>query len=114
MKKFLNEYDLLGFLFVCLLTSAFVLVPEVASAQTAGQGLLSDITNMLQGSIGTVVGLGVSLFGLWVWLAQQSSWGLLIVIAGAAITAFPGLYKGMTDGFKAAFSGSGAQGRSPN
>jgi hypothetical protein len=103
---------LMGFLFL-------VIAPDVANAQNLGRGggaggsLLTDVQNILVGQLGTVIGLGISLFGLWVWLAQQSSWGLLIVIAGAAITAFPGLYKGLTQGFKAAFGtvGTGASAR---
>lgn len=106
-KTFLNV------MLAVVVTVTLATAPEMAHASSgAGQSLLQDITGLLTGSMGTVIGLGISLFGLWVWLAQQSSWGLLIVIAGAAITAFPGLYKGMTQGFKAAFAGSGAQGTS--
>lgn len=116
MKIVLTGKSFFTLAFTLFATAIFTLAPDMAHAagSTAGQSLLQDITGLLTGSMGTVVGLGISLFGLWVWLAQQSSWGLLIVIAGAAITAFPGLYKGMTDGFKAAFAGSGAQGTSPN
>lgn len=112
MKKLFSEKSLLTLAFAVFATAIFALVPDMAHA-TAGQSLLTDIQNILTGQLGTVVGLGISLFGLWVWLAQQSSWGLLIVIAGAAITAFPGLYKGMTDGFKAAFGtvGTGTSAR---
>lgn len=113
MNSFFSEKKFLTVAFALFAAAIFSLAPEVAHA-TAGQSLLADVTGLLTGSMGTVVGLGISLFGLWVWLAQQSSWGLLIVIAGAAITAFPGLYKGMTDGFKAAFAGSGARGTSAN
>jgi len=111
MKKLLVEKNILTVAFVLFAAALFAMVPDVAHAQNAGSSLLTDVTNLLTGSLGTVVGLGISLFGLWVWLAQQSSWGILILIAGAAITAFPGLYKGMTDGFKSAFSSSGAQGK---
>lgn len=114
MNSSVIQKNFLTALFVLAATAVFALAPDVAHANGAGQSLLADITGLLTGSMGTVVGLGISLFGLWVWLAQQSSWGLLIVIAGAAITAFPGLYKGMTDGFKAAFAGSGARGTSAN
>lgn len=111
MKKLLVEKNILTVAFVLFAAALFTMVPEMAHANTAGSSLLTDVTNLLTGSLGTVVGLGISLFGLWVWLAQQSSWGILILIAGAAITAFPGLYKGMTEGFQAAFSGSGATGK---
>lgn len=101
------------YIFLSIIALSLFIIPEVAFAQntTAGGSLLTDVQNLLTGSLGTVVGLGISLFGLWVWLAQQSSWGILILIAGAAITAFPGLYKGLTDGFKSAFGTVGANDR---
>lgn len=102
MKLYFSKKNILTTAFTLFALAIFSFAPEVAHA-SAGQGLLTDVQNLLTGHLGTVVGLGISLFGLWVWLAQQSSWGLLIVIAGAAITAFPGLYKGMTQGFKSAF-----------
>lgn len=100
------------YLFLFVIGFTLLITPEFAFAAntTAGGGLLADVQALLQGSLGTVVGLGISLFGLWVWLAQQSSWGILILIAGAAITAFPGLYAGLTESFKSAFSSSGANG----
>ncbi len=109
MKKLLVEKNILTVAFVLFAAALFTMVPEMAHA--AGESLLTDVQNLLTGSLGTVVGLGISLFGLWVWLAQQSSWGILILIAGAAITAFPGLYKGMTDGFKSAFGTVGTGGQ---
>lgn len=81
----------------------FALVPTLAYA-SAGAGLQTDVSAMLEGHIGTALGLGVSLFGMWLWLAQQSAWGLGVVISGAAVTAFPSLYAGLADGFRAAFS----------
>ena len=82
--------------------------PALAAANNTGSGLLSDIEGLIAGKLGTVLGLGVSLFGLWVWLAQQSSWGLLILIAGAALTAFPGLYGSLASAFENAFESTGA------
>jgi len=99
------------YIFLSILALSFLIAPDIAFAE-AGGSLLTDVQNLLTGSVGTVVGLGVSLFGLWVWLAQQSSWGILILIAGAAVTAFPGLYKGLAEGFENAFATSGAKGTS--
>jgi hypothetical protein len=117
MKKLMTEKSFLTVAFVLFAAALITLVPDMAhaagtSGSNAGQGVLDSITGLLTGSMGTVVGLGISLFGLWIWLAQQSSWGLLVLIAGAAITAFPGLYKSMTDSFKSAFSAAGANGTS--
>ena len=107
---FLKSKSVTSWLFVLVAVFAIALMPEAALAQgsNVGNSLLNDIQGLIGGRLGTVVGLGISLFGLWVWLAQQSSWGLLIVIAGAALTAFPGLYGSLTDAFKSAFSSSGA------
>lgn len=103
------------FLIFALLVAVSLVLPDVAHAQFGGSGgtnvgssLLTDIQGLIAGRLGTVIGLGISLFGLWMWLAQQSSWGLLIVIAGAALTAFPGLYGSLAGAFRSAFSGTGA------
>jgi hypothetical protein len=113
MKMLLNSKVILNLALFAFTLVIIGILPDVAIAQTssgggAGGSLKTDVVGILTGNLGTVVGLGVSLFGLWVWLAQQSSWGLLIVIAGAAVTAFPGLYSGMAQGFAAAFGSSGA------
>jgi len=108
MKKF----SLLGLL--CLLSVTILPLDAWAqfggSAGNVGSGLLSDVQQLISGRLGTVIGLGISLFGLWMWLAQQSSWGLLIVVAGAALTAFPGLYGSLAGSFRSAFSSTGAGG----
>ena len=94
-----------------LLAVVALVLPDMAFASTnAGSGLFSDIQSAITGNLGTVIGLGISLFGLWMWLMQQNSWGLAVLIFGAAITAFPGLYSGMATGFRNAFSESGAGG----
>lgn len=100
-----------SFIFYALslaLVAVFALVPDVAMAQDTGAGLLDDIQNLFGSNLGTVIGLGISLFGLWMWLVQQSSWGLIILIFGAALTAFPGIFGSMQSAFKGAFSGVGA------
>ncbi|MBI1364305.1 MAG: hypothetical protein GC134_10000 [Proteobacteria bacterium] len=107
----MSEKNLLTVAFALFAAVLFTLAPDMAHAAgntTAGQGVLTSIEGLLTGSVGTVVGLGISLFGLWIWLAQQSSWGLLVVIGGAAITAFPGLYGSLAGSFKNAFQGAGA------
>lgn len=82
-----------------------MLTPELALAQadSVGEGLFNDIQTLIRGNLGVLAGLLISLFGLWMWLVQQSSWGLLIVIAGAALTAFPGIYSGISQGISNAF-----------
>ena len=80
-------------------------VPDVMAQQSSNVGstFLDDVTGIISGNLGTLLGLGISLFGLWMWLVQQSSWGLIILIAGAALTAFPGIYGSISSGFQDAF-----------
>lgn len=108
--------DMTKFLFA-VAVFCLLLLPDFAHAQGFGGGgsavgssLLTDIQSLISGRLGTVIGLAISLFGLWMWLGQQSSWGLLIVIAGAALTAFPGLYGSLSGAFRSAFSSTGAGG----
>ena len=94
-------YSIMG-----LVAVAGAMLPEVAFADGAGVGdsLFSDVQGLVQGNIGVIIGLLLSLFGLWMWLVQQATWGLLIVIGGAALTAFPGIYSALNQGVKNAFT----------
>jgi len=87
---------------------ALAMMPELAIAQDAGESALDDLLAGMTGSIGTFVGLLIALFGLYVWLVQQNTWGIMIIIAGVAVTAFPGIFDGMRDGLNAALSNTGA------
>lgn len=96
---------------VGLFVFALTMVPDLAHAtssgptpnNTVGSKLFDDVQGLIAGNIGVIAGLLISLFGLWMWLVQQSSWGLIIVIAGAALTAFPGIYGSLSSGLKSAF-----------
>ena len=101
IKQNMTIYSIMG-----LVAVATVLMPEAAHADGAsvGSSLFSDVQGLVQGNIGIVVGLLLSLFGLWMWLVQQATWGLLIVVAGAALTAFPGIYAALNSGVKNAFT----------
>lgn len=90
-----------------LLAVVLTMAPESAMATSvnAGEELQTSIFNMLTGSLGTLIGLGIALFGLYMWLIQQSSWGIMVMIGGVALTAFPGIFEWMRGGFADATDG---------
>ncbi len=115
----------MGLFVLGLLAVTFALLPDIAMAQVGGGGttsnvgnnLFNDVQSLIRGNIGVLVGLLISLFGLWMWLVQQSSFGLVIVIAGAAVTAFPGIYAGISQGINNAFTdidSNASAARNPN
>ena len=99
-KHNIKFYSTLG-----LVAIAAAMLPEAAFAQASSTGseLFNNIQDLIQGNLGVVIGLLLSLFGLWMWLVQQATWGLIIVIGGAALTAFPGIYGSINEGIKGAF-----------
>ena len=101
MKK-LFTFALFGFVAVAL-----TLVPDMAHATaTPGSDLLGDISGLLSGNVGTLIGLGIAIMGLYMWLVQQASWGIVMIIGGVAITAFPGIFLGIKNGFNSIFDSS--------
>jgi hypothetical protein len=80
------------------------------SGSEAGSGFLTDLTNALNGSMGTTAGLLVSLVGLYMWIWNQVSWGLIVAIGGALLTAFPGIYDNIGAFGKSAFESSITEG----
>lgn len=98
MKKF--------FVFA-LFGALLAMMPEMALANTTeggvGGDLFADIQRMMSGNLGTIVGLVLALFGLYTWLVQQASWGLMMIIGGVALTAFPGIFDSLQTGFDNAF-----------
>ncbi len=69
------------------------MAPGVALADpNAGADLLGDLNNVLEGNIGIIIGLSVALLGLWVWLMEQNGWGIVMIVGGVLITAFPSLF----------------------
>ena len=78
--------------------------PANHSGSGAGSSLRSDIEAVFTGDIGFLVGLGISVFGLYMWLIKQASWGLVMLIAGGLITVFPSLFSSIESGSQSAFS----------
>jgi hypothetical protein len=94
-------------------TTVFAVVMGIATiigadafAQEAGEGFLEDLSSAINGSIGTTAGLLVSLVGLYMWIWNQVSWGIIVAISGALFTAFPSIYGNIGEFGKAAFEGS--------
>ena len=106
MKKFL------GFMSFALLAVVLTMAPDVASAAAADAGaeLTANFMDMLQGSLGTLIGLGIALFGLYMWLIQQTSWGIMVMLGGVALTAFPGIFDWMQQGVVDATGGKATLG----
>ena len=68
------------------------------AAQGSGQTVLTGLSSVFSGNLALAAGLGLAFFGFWMWAVQQQSWGIVILICGVIITAFPGIFEGMTKG----------------
>ncbi|MEC8067803.1 MAG: hypothetical protein VX154_08095 [Pseudomonadota bacterium] len=62
-----------------------------------------DVRGVISGTIGTLIGLVVSMAGLYSYLMSRSGYGFFFFIAGVAFTGLPGLFdwyfKGMVTAF---------------
>ena len=112
----MTKHNLTIFSVMGLVAVTATMLPDLAFAQagssvsgggtSVGENLFNDVQELIRGNLGIVAGLGLSLFGLWMWLVQQATWGLLIVIGGAALTAFPGIYGAINTNIKNSFQSS--------
>lgn len=73
-------------------------------SSTGADNLLNQTANLISGHIGTLIGFLMSLVGFWIWLGQQNSFGLVMVLLGAAIPSIPGLYSGFIKSLPEFFS----------
>lgn len=99
MRKFGIFSFVFGLMAVLMLTA-----PEALAQTNPGSDLINDVMSMLTGNIGTLVGLGIALFGFYMWIVQQASWGIMVMIGGVALTAFPSIFEGMQGGFALGFA----------
>ncbi|MCP4355700.1 MAG: hypothetical protein GY793_08760 [Proteobacteria bacterium] len=102
MTKLFKQFAI----FAVVLGLATVISGSAFASETAGEGLFTDFTNALKGKMGTTAGLAVSLVGLYIWLWNQVSWGIVVAIGGALLTAFPGIYTSLQGFGKDVFSES--------
>ena len=101
------------FALVAAFAVVLTMVPEVAMAEgagDAGNSIGKDIYGLITGSMGTLIGLGIALLGLYSWIVKQETWGIMMIIGGVAVTAFPGVFDSMREGFSSALSETGATG----
>lgn len=97
--------------FILVIGGAMSLGIDAFAADTttggAGGDILKDLLTAINGNLGTTAGLVVSLVGLYMWIWNQVSWGIVVALGGALLTAFPGIYKSMGKFGTAAFSNAG-------
>jgi hypothetical protein len=97
--------QLLSIGFVAALAVLFTAMPEVALAQTSsvvGSNALNFLDQgLIRGNWGTIIGLVIALFGLYVWLIRQETWGVVVIIGGVLVTFFPGVFDTLDEGLRA-------------
>lgn len=92
-----------------ILTLALLLIPIVGITQGVGQAETEILAGVLSGNLGLLVGLIAGVFGMYIWLVEQRSWGLVMIILGATFTAFPSLFEAMYNGVNPIISTTGGQ-----
>ena len=92
------------------LTVANPAFAQGGTAATAGGAAVDTLVGAITGNIGLLIGLAITVAGLWVWIiGQKTGAGLTMVIGGVLITMAPGLFKGVRDmavGVVGQFSGT--------
>ena len=83
--------------------------PDAGTNYKEGESLFKDLTGNLSGTVGTTAGLVISLFGLYMWIWNQVSWGVMVAVGGALLTAFPGIYENLASGTQGAFKATTGQ-----
>ena len=68
------------------------------ATQNVGQSALGGVSSLLSGNIALVIGLCLGVFGLWTWLVKQETWGIILILGGVVLTAFPGIFDSITTG----------------
>jgi len=104
MKKFSIIFGLLAIAATLVATDASAQIAAVTAqgGDNVGADLLETIIQQMSGNLGTAFGLGIAVFGLYMWIVQQATWGIVMIIGGVAFTAFPGLFGGIRESFVAA------------
>ena len=97
----MNKLLLLGLTAIYLMVAGDVLAAE----QSLGKEFYCDTVKLITGSIGTMMGLLIALLGLMVFSLSGKVGGIIVMIVGVSVTAFPGIFEGFLSGMSAFTSG---------
>lgn len=80
--------------------------PAKSTDETAqAEYLYCQSKGLIQGNIGTFIGLTVALLGLFQFTVQAKTSGLLVLLAGVLVTLSPSIYISFMKGLRSTFSG---------
>lgn len=109
----LNRKHVTTFGTAALFAVGFMLLPADALAENtaanSGGSLVNAAAGLMESNYGLFVGLIIAALGLWRWLMSQDSWGVMLIIGGIAITAFPGIFEGLFKGSQNFFKAAGSE-----
>jgi hypothetical protein len=110
----MNQRTLLfGMAAMALMTVVMVEPALAQTASSAGATAKSTLENAVTGNLGLILGLGITIAGLWTWIiGQKTAAGLTMVLGGVLLTLAPGLFNGarkMVGGVVDQFSGSNTE-----
>ena len=99
------------FVFTLLLVSS-----GSAWAQQGNPGDLEAqvVGNLMESNYGLLLGLFIGAWGAWIFLINQKTWGIAMIVLGVAITAFPGMFQGLMVGVQPFVQAAGGTTPNPN
>jgi|GEM_PF-2518859 len=111
----INRKNLLTIGGLVAVTAIATFIPVDVLAQDGrdnanSQGLIDAVSGLIESNYGLFIGLLVAALGLWRWLMSQDSWGVMLIIGGIVITAFPGIFGGFYNGTRGFLQAAGAEG----
>lgn len=82
------------------------------NAASAGNTALNTLDKTITGNLGLILGLGLTIAGLWTWIVgQKTGAGITMIVGGVLFTLAPGMFNGarqMLGGVVDQFSGGTA------
>lgn len=84
-----------GLAAVALLALVFIDPALAQDAKGSGGRARETLENVITGNIGLLLGLGITILGLWTWIiGQKTGAGIIMIIGGVLLTLAPGLFNG--------------------